>query len=147
MEFPVPYRLAGGIGLALLLSACAAVQPSPPPTATPAPTSTPTPEPGPSYQQIADTWADTDTLARAHLNEQELTCQACHPDAAPDQPVERPSGDVCLTCHGPTLEDLMERTNDDQEYPHRADHVNEISCTFCHAGHDPDPIDACTVCH
>ena len=118
------------------------------PTATPWPTATPPPTPTPEratvVREIETTWQEVDSLARTHLLEAELECEACHPAGV--MAAGRPPNELCLDCHDTSISELYRLTNENGVQVPPAAHMETELCSTSHRGHT-HIADPCSGCH
>jgi len=83
----------------------------------------------------------TPPLEEKHKNAG-ITCEACHKEKPPSQPV---LAAVCLSCHG-SYSELGEKTKDVKPHNPHESHLGELDCDNCHHVHKPS-VNYCGKCH
>jgi hypothetical protein len=87
-------------------------------------------------------WGDSPSLETTHQVQLGLGCKVCHD---PFPPLEPPSNEVCMACHGGTLSGWQELTAGFEPNPHNG-HYGELSCATCHKNFGPYRS-PCSLCH
>lgn len=82
-------------------------------------------------------------LADRHAAKQ-VQCQSCHGSSAPVAGAYVES-EACLACHGSRAALASKQTALGKRNPH-ANHLGDIDCTLCHAGHRKSEA-YCVNCH
>ncbi len=96
-----------------------------------------------SLPPMAD-WSEPDpTLDFIHRAQEELLCEDCHEDFPPVTPA---SNEMCISCHGETLEGTAELTARFEPNPHDWHYGEELPCYTCHANFGPYRS-PCGLCH
>ncbi len=83
------------------------------------------------------------TAPAAELHAQKnVACASCHRESPPAKKVKTAQ---CMTCHGDYAQ-LADRTRAMTPNNVHANHLGDIDCSECHAGHKEKKI-ACDECH
>ncbi len=84
--------------------------------------------------------ATADGLADRHIA-RGLSCQQCHEQSPPPEPVKSKQ---CESCHGDN-DAMAEQTKNVKPNPHFT-HLGDVACLECHQGHQPSKL-ICDSCH